>query len=755
MSWRIFTLEKYGDNILRIWKKGKNKTYAIVADKSTILRPKKTNNINIYELGRIRISIDEQQKIMLEYEEEKFLDGHVSDGELGFVWFFTYPRSASIYGLGEKGGRLNRVGRKYLLVNREQGIFFSNPDVDPLHANVPFFIINKDNKKFLGVFINNSWHAKVDFSRRGKGVLMFTGGFFDVFFIIGNNIREIIESYTHITGRPPLPPIWAFGYQQSHWGYSSKEKIMRIAKKFRDMGIPCDIIYLDIDYMHRAKIFTWNTDAFPKPREMIDVLHKMGFKIVVIVDPFIKVDERYQLYKYSKWKNYLVRNKRGKIILVKGWPGKSAIPDLLNPDVAKWWGMLYYLFHKKYGVDGFWNDMNEPSEIVSVYTRDTKFRPGLFFDGKRYHQFKEIGNIFGLLENKAVHETFRRRNRRVFILSRSGFAGVQRYAVLWTGDIWSSWIHLAKSIIMLLSMGISGLPFVGADIGGFAPKYFRVDKELFVRWIQLGTFYPIMRNHYTKWKPSQEPWSFDKKTLRISKNFIRLRYRLIPYLYSLAYMSYKKGYPIMRPLFFDFPEDNVSYSIETEFMFGPWLLIAPILRKKQRKRKVYLPRGKWFDFWDPTKTFKNGIVEYYCGIERIPIFIRDGAIIPTQKPLDYIGKEKIDTINIDIYIDSAKESSWIIYEDDGETYDYERGKYNLWVIQMKNMSNKTRVSVINKHKKYDGHLTKINIRILTMKKIRNIIINNTVSDYKYEDNIVSIDNISLRTNNNIMLKFSI
>lgn len=748
-----FTAEKYGENIIRLWRKGKNRTFAVIKKAGMLLAPERSGDIAAYRTDKLTILI-RQENVTIKYFEEEILSGSVSDNKTGFLWYFDYPLSSEIYGLGEKGGRLNRVGRKYLLVNREQGIFFSNPDVDPLHVNIPFFVIKKTNKMFLGIFINNSWHARVDLTENGKAKIIFTGGFFDVFFIAGTNIREVIESYAEVTGKPSLPPIWAFGFQQSHWGYSSQKKIMKIAKKFRDLRIPCDVIYLDIDYMHKTKIFTWNIDAFPDPKKMIEDLHKMGYKVVAIVDPFIKIDKRYGLYRYALKKNYLVRDKKGKILSIKGWPGKSAIPDLLNPEVSLWWGKLYYWFHRKYGIDGFWNDMNEPSEITSVYTRDSKFRPGLFFDGKQYRPFKEVGNIFALLENKAVYEAFKKRNKRVFILSRSGFAGVQRYAALWTGDVWSSWIHLARSITMLLSMGISGLPFVGADIGGFAPKYFRVDKELFVRWIQLGTFYPVMRNHYTKWKPAQEPWVFGKKVLEIAKSFIKLRYRLIPYLYSLAFVAYKRGHPIIRPIFFDFPDDNISYWIETEFMFGPWLLIAPILKKRQKKRKVYLPKGIWFDFWEPTRTYKNRVIEYYCGIERIPIFVRDGAIIPTQKPLDYIGKQKVDTIDVNIYVDKVEESSWIIYEDDGETYDYEKGGYNLWDIQLKNSRDKAEILIKNKHRGYEGYISKINLHVFTKKKTESIIINGMDKSYKYGADNIFIEDISLKADNDIIIKFS-
>ncbi|RLF98925.1 MAG: alpha-glucosidase, partial [Thaumarchaeota archaeon] len=731
-------IEFVAKNIIRIFRDGKEETPALIKERieEVSFQKKETEDFIEYDNGFLKVKVNKQGLVLIEKDGEIIFEEvsfeRMKKGE--FVWTHKLPDDAKIYGFGEKGGPLNKRGwRKFKLMNRDPAIKYANPDTDPLYLNVPFYIIAVPKKFVLGVFINSSYYMKIDPGKGNKRLMRIEaeGGNLDVFIIFANDVKEVLYYYTELTGRTPMPPLWSLGYHQSKWSYMSEEEVMNVAKKFRELDIPCDVIHLDIDYMDGYRVFTWNTNRFPDPAKMIKKLHEMGFKVVVIQDPYVKADETYWLYREGLEKDYFVKDRRGYVFYERGWPGKSAFPDFTKEDVRKWWGRQYVEFHKKYGVDGYWNDMNEPSFVRLIpLPRVSPSRKMVFYDNGRKTGIEKNGNIYGLLENMATIEELRKAfpNKRFFLLSRAGFAGLQRYSATWTGDVWSSWKHLRRSITMILGLGLSGIPFVGADIGGFAPPR-KANWKLYVRWLQLGVFYPFMRGHYMKGKPPQEPWAFNETVTKIAREYIKLRYRLLPYIYSLFWESHKTGLPLMRPLFMEFPDDEKAYEIEDEFMFGSHILVAPIVVKKE-EREIYLPKGHWYDFWADKPFYSYGEEKKIeASLDIMPIYLRNGAIIPMQEPIHYVGEKEIEELEVLIFAEGDVKSEQVIYEDDGVSYDYEKGVYNEKLITLEG---KNKITMKNLHWGYKSSVKNIKFVLLARDKPSKIIFNGEEVAFEYD-----------------------
>ncbi|HXH49691.1 MAG TPA: TIM-barrel domain-containing protein, partial [Terriglobia bacterium] len=540
----------------------------------------------------------------------------------------------------------------------------------PLYQTVPFFIGLRQGRAY-GVFFDNTWRSSFDMGVEFRNEYSFgaEGGELNYYFFYGPDPKKVIEDYTELVGRTPLPPMWALGNNQSRYSYYPEKKVRFIADNFRIRQIPCDVIFLDIHYMDGYRVFTWNKERFPDPAGMIADLRKQGFHLAVIIDPGIKTDPSYWVYKEGLAGDDFVRMPDGRIFIGKVWPGESAFPDFTSPKVRDWWGTLYKGLVQD-GVAGFWNDMNEPS----VFEVPTKTMPldAVFYDRGLHSPHAKVHNVYGMLMSEATEKGVLklRPNERPFVLTRDTYSGGQRYAAVWTGDNTATWEHLRISVRELMNMGLSGLTFAGADIGGFAGS---PSAQLYARWLQAGIFYPYCRTHTNLDSADQEPWSYGNRMTEINRDSINLRYRLLPYLYNTFYQASKTGLPVMRALLLDYPDDSRAVEQEGEFLFGDDLLVAPVMVEGKSKQPVYLPKGEWSDFWTGREYSGPKEVLVDAPLNSIPLFVRGGAIIPTRQLVQYTGEAPINPLTFQVYPNGR--SSREYYEDDGLSFNYRKGAF--------------------------------------------------------------------------------
>ncbi len=596
------------------------------------------------------------------------------------------PPDEQYFGLGEKAGPLDKRGHTYVMWNTDA--YGWNDASDPLYEDVPFFIALRQGKAY-GIFFDNTDRSTFDFGNEFRNRYSFgaEGGELNYYFIYGPDPKAVIERYTELVGRMPLPPRWALGYQQSRYSYYPARTVRFIAENFRERHIPGDVIYLDIHYMDGYRVFTWNRTRFPHPRQLIAELRRQGFRIVTILDPGIKVDPNYWVYQQGLAGHDFVTMPDGKIYDGVVWPGMSAFPDFTSPAVRKWWGKLCRGLVDD-GVAGFWNDMNEPS-IFNVPSR-TMPLDAVFYDHGLHSSHAKIHNVYGMLMSEATHDGALqlRPDVRPFVLTRDTYAGGERYAAVWTGDNSSTWEHLRISVTELMNMGLSGLPFAGADIGGFALS---PSPDLYTRWLEAGVFYPFCRTHTTFGSREQDPWSYGIRREDINRRSIDLRYRLLPYIYNAFYQASKTGLPVMRALLLDYPDDPNAVGQQEEFLFGNDLLVAPVVKDGEWKWSVYLPKGLWFDFktGQPMHGPRDLVVSAPLG--QIPIFVRGGAIIPQQQLVQYTDQAPINPLTFAIYPDGN--SSREYYEDDGSSFNYQHGDYLLERISVSQGSSSLTIAI--------------------------------------------------------------
>lgn len=615
-------------------------------------------------------------------------------GEQFRVWHLM-PEDERYFGFGEKMGPLDKRDRA--VVQWATDSIPHLPDTDPMYQAIPMFVGLRKGQVY-GIFLDNTRMSYFDMGKEGSldGYYYFgaDGGDLDFYFFAGPDVKQVLSRYTELTGRMPLPPLWAIGYQQSRYSYMSSDEVRRIAREFRERQIPCDVIYLDIDYMDGYRVFTWDGKRFPDPEELIEDLERDGFKVVTIVDPGVKVDPDYPVYKDGSARRYFCTYANGEEYHGQVWPGTSAFPDFTSPEVRTWWAKQHAALLGK-GVAGIWNDMNEPAIFdtrsktmpVEVRHMGPDGRP----EGPHNLEHAEVHNVYALLMAQATQEAFERFSpgRRGFLVTRAGFSGIQRYAAVWTGDNSSWWEHLHAAVTTCLGLGLSGVPFVGTDVGGFLGDS---TGELLVRWTQLGAFMPFFRNHAAVGTRPQEPWAFGPEYERIARAYIGLRYRLMPYVYTLFREASETGLPLMRPLFMEYPGDEEAVRVSDEFLFGRDILVAPVYEHDVRHRAVYLPEGTWIqvvpDLGDHRGAAPLGpafrVVREYTGpgwvvvdapLDVLPMFVRRGAIIPTTQLFGHAGERKEDALALEVFLGAAGETE--VYEDDGESLAYREG---AWMV---------------------------------------------------------------------------
>ena len=615
------------------------------------------------QLAPFRISFYDRSGHLIAKDADRL--GMAWDGARVHCWKWM-PSDEQYFGLGEKSGQLEKRGHAYVMWNTDA--YGWGNSTDPLYESVPFFIGLRGGRAY-GLFFDNTWRSSFDMGVEAPDQYSFgaEGGELNYYFFYGPDPKKVIQRYTELVGRMPLPARWAIGYHQSRYSYYPESCVRFIADNFRQRQIPCDALFLDIDYMDGYRVFTWDKSRFPDPPRLLADLRKQGFKVVTIIDPGIKVDPNYRAYAQGVAEGNFVKKPDGQLYIGKVWPGDSAFPDFTSEKVRAWWGSLYKGLIDD-GVAGFWNDMNEPS-IFDVPSK-TMDLDAIFDDHGLHSPHAKIHNVYGMLMSEATRAgTLELRpNERPLVITRATYAGGQRYAAVWTGDNSSLWEHLRLSLPELMTMGLSGLTFAGADIGGFALS---PSAELYTRWLEAGVFYPYCRTHTEKGSRNQEPWSFGNRMEEINRRAVELRYRLMPYLYDAFHEAAESGLPVMRALLLDYPDDPQAVGQNYEFLFGDDLLVAPVVKSDEREWDVYLPRGVWYDFWTDQRYTGPRHVNVEAPLDRVPVFVRGGAIIPTQQVVEYTDQAPVDPLTFEIY--PAGNSTRDYYEDDGLSFDYQRG----------------------------------------------------------------------------------
>ncbi|RAJ85378.1 alpha-glucosidase [Chitinophaga dinghuensis] len=569
-------------------------------------------------------------------------------------------------GLGEKTGNLDRKGEAY--TNWNSDVFGYAVNSDPIYATIPFYIGIHHHLNY-GIFLDNTFRTEFNFGASNNRFSSFgaRGGEMNYYFIYHTRLADIISSYTALTGRIPLPPQWSLGYQQNRYSYYPETEVMRIAQTLREKKIPADGITLDIHYMDAYKLFTWNKERFPDPKRMTDKLREMGLHLTVIVDPGIKVEQGYAAYESGKQNDIFIKYSDGQYYTGQVWPGWCHFPDFTSVRGRDWWKTAIKSYIRN-GVTGIWNDMNE------IATWGQKMPDNVVFNFEDHPvSHLQAHNVYGLEMARASYEGAREElKKRPFLLTRAAYAGSQRYSAIWTGDNRAEEDHMLLGIRLLNSLGVSGFAFSGMDVGGFTGN---PSVSLYTRWMQIGAFIPYFRNHTQVNTKSAEPWAFGEEALEISRNYINLRYHLLPYLYSKMYEATNSGMPVMRTLAIDNTFDNKVYDtrFQNEYLFGDAFLVAPF-ESTSNFGSIYFPAGKWYDLY--TDTIRSGSQEVITALstKALPVYVKGSSIIPMQSLVQSTSEQPTDTLSLHVY-KGDDDHSFVYYEDDGESFDYEKGNY--------------------------------------------------------------------------------
>ncbi|MFN6946021.1 MAG: glycoside hydrolase family 31 protein [Cytophagaceae bacterium] len=609
--------------------------------------------------------LDKEGRILQEDEKGYHWEDHPKFGGEIVMISKKVQSGEHFFGLGDKASDFDLRSKRFELWGKDTYGYLK--DSDPLYKNIPFFL-GLHHKIGYGVFFDNSFRSFFDFGHERKNVYSFwaQGGEMNYYFIYGPDLLEVVETYTKMTGTPELPPLWSLGYHQCKWSYYPESEVREVCDEFRKREIPCDAIYLDIDYMDGFRCFTWNKEYFPDPKKMISDLDKDGFKTVVIIDPGIKVDKNYSVYTEAVEKGYFCRRMDGPLMKGSVWPGECNFPDFTSPEVREWWRDLFKGLIED-GVRGVWNDMNEPAVFeVETFPYDVRHN----YDGNPCSHRKGH-NVYGMQMAKATYQGVKKflNPKRPFVITRSGYSGVQRYSSVWTGDNIASWEHLWLANVQCQRLNVSGISFCGSDIGGFIET---PTGELYIRWIQLGIFHPFCRTHSSGDHGDQEPWSFGPEFEKLAKKFIELRYKFLPYIYTTFWQYHTNGTPMLRPISFVDQNDTETHFRQDEFCFGDNILVCPVYQEGADGRWLYLPAGKWYYYWSDEAVSGGMEVWADAPLDRVPLYVRGGAVLPHHPVMQYVGEFALEELTLHAYYDTKSHTS-VIFEDGGDGYGYEKG----------------------------------------------------------------------------------
>jgi alpha-glucosidase len=612
----------------------------------------------------------------------------------GFSISKQMPGDEHYFGLGDKSGSFDRRSQAFTLWNTDVA---PQESIDPLYKSIPFFLAINGTRSY-GIFLDNTWRTWFDFGKQARDAISFgaEGGPLDYYVLYGPTPKQVVEGYAYLTGTPPLPPLWSLGFQQSRYSYTPESQLREIANRLRTDKIPSDVVYLDIDYQDRNRPFTVNSKTFPNFPGLVSDLRKQHFHLVNITDLHIAhvPDQGYAPYDTGHAGDHFVKKPDGSEFVGIVWPGPAVFPDFTRAQTREWWGSLYHQFVQD-GVAGFWNDMNEPSvfdgpdKTMPLNTVHRIEEPGF---ATRTATHAEIHNIVGLENARGTFEGLLklRPDERPFVLTRATYAGGQRYGFTWTGDNSATWNHLRLATQMALNLGISGISFVGADIGGFNGS---PSPALLTRWVELAAFSPLCRDHATKGSLPHEIWNNGPEQEAIRRRYIETRYRLLLYIYSLADESSRTGLPLMRPVFLEFPEVFATGfdHLDTEFLLGRSLLIAPPpFAEMMDDYAVSFPKGDWYDFWTGLKAGASSpppsIVDVvnsggkapgprviHPPLDTMPVYVRGGSIVPIQPLIQNTDETPSGPLQLQVY--PGAQCSGTLYLDDGHTFRYQHGEY--------------------------------------------------------------------------------
>lgn len=587
---------------------------------------------------------------------------------------FAVPRDACLYGTGEVTGPLLRNGQSIVLWNTDN-FTYKVDDGRRLYQSHPWVVgVNRDGSVF-GILSDNTWRQRLDL---GDSIVFSAQSPANrVIVIQKKDMNALMQALTDLIGKMDLPPLWSLGYQQSRWSYEPESRVREIAQTFRKRQLPCDVIWMDIDYMDGYRVFTFDKTKFPDPGRLNDELHKMGFKGVWMIDPGVKVDSAYLVYQQAGKQDLWVKNAKGEDFVGDVWPGPCKFPDFTMPAARAWWAGLYKGYMET-RIDGVWNDMNEPAVFEGpdhTMPVDNWHRGGgNLFPGShlRYH------NVYGMLMIRASREGIQsaKHDRRPFILSRSGFLGSHRYGATWTGDNSAAWKYLKMSIPMSINLGLSGQAFSGPDIGGFEGT---TDADLFAHWIALGAFYPFSRGHACKGTNDKEPWAFGPQVEQVSRTALNRRYRLLPYFYTLFHEASVTGMPIMRPLFFADLKDTSLRREEEAFLLGPDLMVVPKWANTPAR-----PSGNW-------KLVSIAGEDSRTDAYQPDVYLREGAIVPLSKIIQSTVDYRVDSLTLLVSLDGQGKASGKLYYDEGDGFSYKKGQFAEFEFQASRLNDQVKI----------------------------------------------------------------
>lgn len=645
---------------------------AVISARDITVNVKDNEKLDIYYKGKLVLSDYEKARKKSEknpYEDLAIaeLEGHTvgKDEEKtdSVTIIKKLGKDDAIYGLGDKPGCLNKRGYSYVNWNTDDPA----PHVDSfksLYKSIPFFIVLGDEYCY-GIFADNTYKTTFDFGYENTDYYFVEHekGELDYYFMPGNDMAEVVGLYTSLTGTTPLYQRWIYGSHQSRWGYYTQDEVLDIADKFRELDIPCDVIHMDIDYMNGYRVFTFDDKKFPDVKGLSDKLADRGVKLISIIDPGVKKDEDYFMYKEGMEMDAFAHDADGSVYENAVWPGTSVFPDFTKQSVRSWWGDKTKIL-LEHGISGIWNDMNEPASFNGPLPDDVQFE---------YGAHEKVHNIYGHFMAKATYDGLAKNDggKRPFVLTRAAYAGSQKYCGGWTGDNHSIWAHIALSLEQVCNLSVSGLAMCGSDIGGFGSD---TTPELLVRFYEAAVFVPFFRNHSAMGTRRQEPWQFDETTIDAVRKTVKLRYRFIPYIYDLAHECEKTGAPIVRPLVYEYPVDKHVRNISDEYMLGSFVLVAPVIAPGKEAREVYLPDGDWYDYYTGEKYSGGRYILADAPLDKVPVFIKAGAIIPVADgEIRFTEDITEDKVSILTY---PGKGSFVHYQDDNETFAYRNGAYN-------------------------------------------------------------------------------